>query len=124
MKDNIKGFTLIEMIIAITIIGILAGAFFPSLMAIKNHNMEREREGHEIMVNKTLKQYYALTGQYPALTTTAGDYSDTTPYQITLTGLNKLSSELVKVTGVLPDVETYDYFYMATDRSSLHLKLK
>lgn len=112
MKNN-QGFTLIEMVIVITIIAIMAGLAYPSLMAYRTHHAESERASHEIMVNKALKQYYALTGLYPHLgpVTDYTPLASPTPYRLTPAGLIKLRDELVKITGVLPDIATYHYNY-------------
>ncbi|WP_052090770.1 prepilin-type N-terminal cleavage/methylation domain-containing protein [Desulfosporosinus sp. HMP52] len=61
-KNN--GFTLIEILIVLVIIGILASGAYPSLARAKDMSRENDRSRHEYVVNRALKQYYALTGTY------------------------------------------------------------
>lgn len=62
-----KGFTLIEVIIVIAIMGILMGIVVPSVRDRVRVNKEKERASHEVMLNKALRQYYALEGKYPKI---------------------------------------------------------
>ena len=63
--SNNKGFTLIEMMIVLVIIGIMAGTAYPKQTTAYEMSKENDRAKHEYVVNKALKQYYALTGKYP-----------------------------------------------------------
>ena len=92
-----KGFTLIEMLIVLSIIGILLSATYPSLARYKDISTENDRARHEYVVNKALKQYYALTGKYP---------NNTLPVD-----LSALRDDLQKQTGVALDVSRYPHTY-------------
>ena len=89
--SNNKGFTLIEMMIVLVIIGIIAATAYPSLSNAKDMSNENDRATHEYVVNKALRQHYALTGTYP-------------------NGVN-LASELAEQTGVSLNTTKYNYTY-------------
>lgn len=64
MSKN-KGFTLIETIIVLAIIGIILAVTYPSLSGAYDMSNENDRAKQEYVVNKALIEYYALTGTYP-----------------------------------------------------------
>ncbi|SDH92294.1 type II secretion system protein [Desulfosporosinus hippei] len=113
-----RGFTLIEMMIVLVIIGIIVSAGYPSLPEAVNRSRETERSRHEYVVNKALKQYYALTGKYPEYTLPVN--------------LSSLKDDLYSQTGVSLNVEKYPNTSPQTFRdpdgdgkceiSSLHVK--
>lgn len=90
---NNKGFTLIEMMVVLLIIGIIASTGYPSLSKAVDISRGNERSRHEYVVNKALKQYYAFTGKYP-------EYS--LPVDLT-----SLKMELYRETGVSLNVAKY-----------------
>ncbi|NLT57962.1 MAG: type II secretion system protein [Clostridiales bacterium] len=64
---NKRGFTLIEVIVALGIIAILLGASLPRLQAYAARQLESQRKNQQDVLNKAIVQYYALTGGYPKI---------------------------------------------------------
>jgi len=104
--SNNKGFTLIEMMIVLVIIGIIASTVYPSLSRAADMSKENDRATHENVVNKALKEHYALTGAYP--------------------DSERLASYLAKQTGVRLDAARYNYTYTLNESNEvikLHVDL-
>jgi hypothetical protein len=111
------------MLIGILIIGSIAGVICPSL--IKNYNManENDRANQEYIVNKALKECYALTGTYP----NQGVHDSSSP-NLTSTELSTLVDDLTQQTGVSLNTTKYKYTYALNgngiyDVSLLHVDL-
>ena len=106
-----KGFTLIEVIIALGIIAILIGASLPRLQAYKRHQLEAQRENQQDVLNKAIVQYYALTGGYPKIY----DEDEDPPV---LKHDDEFMDEIKTVTGIRIDTGTFEIDY--TDYNSFH----
>ena len=122
--SNNKGFTLIEMIIVLAIIGILAVTAYPSLSRAKDMSNENDRAKHEYVVNKALREHYALTGTYPNQGVQVNNTPDLTPPE-----LSTLASALVQQTGVSLNTTNYKYTYALKENGTydvreLHVDLK
>lgn len=122
--SNKKGFTLIEMLVVLAIIGIMSSITYPSLARTRDNSRENDRARHEYVVNKALRQHYALTGQYP------NQGHDTTKTIIPLAELSALQAGLANQTGVALNETNYTYTYADTNGdgkfefSSLHVESK
>lgn len=122
--SNNKGFTLIEMMIVLVIIGILAATAYPSLSRATDMSNENDRSKHEYVVNKALREHYALTGTYPNQGVHDASTSDLTPAE-----LLTLTSDLAQQTGVSLNTTKYQYIYVLNgsgtyDVRALHVDLK
>lgn len=104
-----KGFTLIEMIIVLAIIGIIVAITYPSLSKAYDMSNENERAKQEYVVNKALREYYALTGSYPKQEDNLA-----------------LALDLAQQTGVSLNTTKYTYTYTltGTNITSIHVDLK
>ncbi|EGW40346.1 prepilin-type N-terminal cleavage/methylation domain-containing protein [Desulfosporosinus sp. OT] len=121
--SNNRGFTLIEMMIVLVIIGLMATVTYPSLSGAAGMSNENDRAKNEYVVNKALREHYALTGIYP----NQGVHDSSTP-NLTETELITLASDLVQQTGVSLNTTKYKYTYVLNgsgtyDVSVLHVDL-
>lgn len=100
---NNKGYTLVEMMIVLMIIGIIVSVTYPSLSRAYDTTNENDREKQEYVVNRALKEYYALTGAYPSQ--------------------GSLASDLTQETGVILNTSKYQYTYTLIGIPSIHVDL-
>ena len=100
-----KGFTLIEMIIIITVIGIMVSVAVPSLRGYRDRQLEADRLVQEQVLNKSLRQYYALEGHYPIKT----DFLSGAALNI-----EAFAQEMAKKTGTIVNTNDYNIEYIDT----------
>ncbi|MEI7884571.1 MAG: prepilin-type N-terminal cleavage/methylation domain-containing protein [Clostridia bacterium] len=103
-----KGFTLIEMIIIITVIGIMVSVAVPSLRDYRVRQIEADRAVQEQVLNKSLRQYYALEGHYPSKTSfLSGGALNVVAF----------AQEMAKKTGTIVNTNDYliDYIQTTTE---------
>jgi general secretion pathway protein G len=60
-----NGFTLIELIIVIAVLGVLASLVIPSVIGVKKEAEETADDTNKIIVENALERYYAKEGEYP-----------------------------------------------------------
>ena len=77
MKRSNKGFTLMEMLIVVTIIGILSAIIIPRLFTSTTSAKKSAREAERQTINSQIELFYFIEGVYPdgtASNETSGDY--------------------------------------------------
>ena len=75
MKRSNKGFTLMEMLIVVTIIGILSAIIIPRLFTSTTSAKKNAREAERQTINSQIELFYFIEGVYPD-GKGAGDSSD------------------------------------------------
>ncbi len=81
MKRKSNGFTLMEMLIVVTIIGILSAIIIPRLFTSTTSAKRSAREAERQTINSQIELFYFIEGRYPdgsAADATSGDYSAAT----------------------------------------------
>jgi len=63
---NKKGFTLVELIVVIAVLGILAGIAVPRYSGIQDRARTRADEANLKILNNAIEIYYAENGTYPS----------------------------------------------------------
>lgn len=72
MKINQKGFTLIEMLLVMAILGILMGAIVPKLVGTMSRSRDSKRIGDLHELSLVFENFYNENGRYPGVTANTG----------------------------------------------------
>lgn len=65
---NKKGFTLLELLVTISVIGILVSVLASSFTTAQQRGRDTKRRADLLEIQKSLEQCYALNGTYPLVT--------------------------------------------------------
>ena len=60
-----KGFTLIELIVVIAVLGVLATLIIPKVVGVKSEAETKAMEANEKIIKNALERYYLKHGKYP-----------------------------------------------------------
>ena len=75
MKTNQKGFTLLELLVTISIIGILLAVGAVSFTTAQKRGRDSRRQADAKAIQKSLEQCYAIDTAYPAAVTSGSSLS-------------------------------------------------
>ena len=68
LRNKQSGFTIVELLIVIVVIGILAGLVITTFAGIQQKGRDTERQTDLKAIHAQLEAYYAQNGNYPLLT--------------------------------------------------------
>lgn len=112
-----NGFTIIEIIIVITIIGILLSLVFTGVADSRAKARDKERTADIDLIHSSLEQYYSDNGGYPAT------IDETTLPQVNKTALKgpdgqllvnkQASDQAAAFSGADPNESSSSYFYFS-----------
>lgn len=92
MRKTTSGFTIVEVLIVVTIIGILTAVGFVSYESIISASRDSRRSSRITILSEALEKYYDQNGEYPGC-----DAMTQTPAIVTGTTLKGLDSEVLAV---------------------------
>lgn len=108
-----KGFTIVELLIVIVVIGILAALVITTFSGVQRRARNTERETDVKSIHGQVEAFYAQTGRYPSL----ADMQDNSWVQTNLRGLDVGALTAPNSTGnnmVGSGAATNNYMYVTT----------
>ncbi|HUC96786.1 MAG TPA: prepilin-type N-terminal cleavage/methylation domain-containing protein, partial [Candidatus Saccharimonadales bacterium] len=105
MKKNIKGFTIIELIVVIVIIGILSTISIVGLNVIQQGSRNTQRSSAMSAIAEALEKYYMKNGEYPSCAMMTQSTSATTVANALFPGFSP--SNLTAPTDSTPDHNSF-----------------
>jgi prepilin-type N-terminal cleavage/methylation domain-containing protein len=111
-KFKRAGYTLMELVLVLAVLTILIAIAMPRLINYYHNSKEIERQKHEMLVGKALRQYYAYEGHFP-------DPDPSNPpifpaRLLTNAEEEELENQLLKVASVRIDTAAYNFIYNET----------
>lgn len=117
LKTKQSGFTIVELLIVIVVIGILAALVITTFSGIQQRGRNAERQTDINAVAGQLEGYYARNGSYPALAdVNAAAWRASNEFRLDTKALadpNNAGSEVLIGTAPAANSTTYSYSYEA-----------
>jgi|SRR5690606_27872544 len=73
-----RGFTIVEIVIIIAVIGILVGIASLSFASVQRDTRDSQREATVNLIAKALERYHDENGEYPSVRSLVNDHSENT----------------------------------------------
>lgn len=116
-KNRQSGFTIVELLIVIVIIGILAGLVITQILGANQQARDTDRKNSINAVNTQIEAYFAQKGAYPSADKISNDtWRRANNFNVS-DGAKALKDPLSDATSLqtdLPDATKRDYAYIAT----------
>lgn len=113
MKNFKKGFTLVEMLIVVVIIGILSAALLPRLQGAQSAARDSARKSDLSQLGSAILSYYNNRGEYPWPKT--GDYMNKTWEMIPASAIRETLMQVVELSSLPEDPNRSNYIQFSKE---------